>query len=98
VPQRQRKSKRLAGIGSVSEIHRGWRTENEKRISDCPGKRLHVAFKIGAERFSGDPSFTRSRRSMSLAEVRRFDLISSAQMQNRPSNDSAIELMGYQDL
>jgi cation transport regulator ChaC len=32
-----------------------------------------VVFKIGAERFSRDLSFTRTRRSMSLTEVRRLD-------------------------
>jgi hypothetical protein len=34
---------------------------------------FHVIFKFSAERFSGDPNFTRSRRSMSLTEVRRLD-------------------------
>jgi len=50
-----------------------------KRIVVAGGRRprfhsvFHVVFKIGAERFYGDPSFTRARRSMSLTEVRRLD-------------------------
>jgi len=47
--------------------------ENSKsRIAVCRAARSHVIVEIG-EHLYGDPSFTRSRRSMSLTEVRRLD-------------------------
>jgi hypothetical protein len=46
---------------------------SESRVAVCRAARFRIVFKIGAERFSGDPSFTRSHRSMSLTEVRRLD-------------------------
>ncbi len=67
---------------------------SESWIAVCRAARFHVVFKIGAERFSGDPSFTRQRRSMSLREVRRLDWL-KCKVGRRTTRQW--ELIRYQD-
>ncbi len=84
-PERSRTE--LRAVATLKTANLGFRVRRAARF--------HVVFKIGAERFSGDPSFTRSRRSMSLTEVRRLDWL-KCKVGRRTTRQC--ELIRYKDL